>query len=298
MIRRRIAGAAVIIMLGNLTTSILGFVRQAVMFHTFGRTVQTDAFVAASTVPQMFYDLVIGAAISAALIPTFTEILESRGREALWRTVGTVLALVWLVLLCLIVLLVMAAHPLMSVILSGYRQHLSSSGLETAVSIVRILIPALFFLGTSAVLTATLYSLRRFTVPVFAASLYHVGIIAGAVLAPLTLIRDQSLSASGAGATLGSETTGLFFSPQLLWWFGSHSWIAREAHPMLIVVAIGCAALWANETKRNPFIKLALAAQATSRILLGTSVAIAFPRSPTIMAHPAWDETQAVARSR
>jgi len=52
---------------------------------------------------------------------------------------------------------------------------------------------------------------------------------------------------------------------------------------------IGCAALWANETKRNPFIKLALAAQATSRILLGTSVAIAFPRSPTIMAHLAWD---------
>jgi probable F420-dependent oxidoreductase len=51
----------------------------------------------------------------------------------------------------------------------------------------------------------------------------------------------------------------------------------------------GFAALWANETKHNPFITLALAAQATSRILLGTGVAIAFPRSPTVMAHAAWD---------
>ena len=51
----------------------------------------------------------------------------------------------------------------------------------------------------------------------------------------------------------------------------------------------GFAALWSNETKHDPFIKLALAAGATSRILLGTSVAIAFPRSPTVMAHLAWD---------
>src|SRR5207237_1042142 len=52
---------------------------------------------------------------------------------------------------------------------------------------------------------------------------------------------------------------------------------------------VGFVALWANETKRNPFIQLALAARATSRILLGTGVAIAFPRSPTVMAHLAWD---------
>src|SRR5437588_6523234 len=52
---------------------------------------------------------------------------------------------------------------------------------------------------------------------------------------------------------------------------------------------VGFAALWAHETKRNPFIQLALAARATSRILLGTGVAIAFPRSPTVMAHLAWD---------
>lgn len=51
----------------------------------------------------------------------------------------------------------------------------------------------------------------------------------------------------------------------------------------------GFGALWVNETKHNPFITLTLAAAATSRILLGTNVAIALPRSPTVMAHLAWD---------
>jgi probable F420-dependent oxidoreductase len=51
----------------------------------------------------------------------------------------------------------------------------------------------------------------------------------------------------------------------------------------------GFAALWANETKHNPFLQLTLAASATTRPLLGTGVAIAFARSPTVTAHLAWD---------
>src|SRR5215210_3579055 len=39
-----------------------------------------------------------------------------------------------------------------------------------------------------------------------------------------------------------------------------------------------------EETKNDPFILLSLAAQATRTVKLGTSVAIAFPRSPTVTA--------------
>src|ERR1051325_9209328 len=52
---------------------------------------------------------------------------------------------------------------------------------------------------------------------------------------------------------------------------------------------IGFDSLWVNETRHDPFLPLALAAASTSRIGLGTSIAVAFPRSPTIMAHTAWD---------
>ena len=45
----------------------------------------------------------------------------------------------------------------------------------------------------------------------------------------------------------------------------------------------------ALENAHNPYIPLAVAAMATERIQLGTAVAMAFPRSPTITAHAAWD---------
>ena len=46
---------------------------------------------------------------------------------------------------------------------------------------------------------------------------------------------------------------------------------------------------WVNETKHDPFVQLSLAAQSTRRISLGTSIALAFTRSPTTLAYTAWD---------
>lgn len=43
------------------------------------------------------------------------------------------------------------------------------------------------------------------------------------------------------------------------------------------------------ENAHGPFLPLAAAALVTENIQLGTAVALAFPRSPTIMAHAAWD---------
>jgi probable F420-dependent oxidoreductase len=60
---------------------------------------------------------------------------------------------------------------------------------------------------------------------------------------------------------------------------------------------VGYDGLVVEETKDDPFTILALAAQATTRLQLGTSVAIAFPRSPTVMALNAWT-LQKLSRGR
>src|SRR6202022_3159023 len=60
---------------------------------------------------------------------------------------------------------------------------------------------------------------------------------------------------------------------------------------------IGYDGLVVEETKDDPFILLALAAQTTQTLKLGTSVAIAFPRSPTVTAMSAWT-LQKLSRGR
>ena len=52
---------------------------------------------------------------------------------------------------------------------------------------------------------------------------------------------------------------------------------------------LGFAGLWTSETKHDAFLPLAVAASATASIDLGTSVAIAFSRSPMETAQTAWD---------
>jgi alkanesulfonate monooxygenase SsuD/methylene tetrahydromethanopterin reductase-like flavin-dependent oxidoreductase (luciferase family) len=52
---------------------------------------------------------------------------------------------------------------------------------------------------------------------------------------------------------------------------------------------LGFETLWTLETQHNPFFPLILSAEHTRTIKLGTSIALAFPRSPMVLAHIAWD---------
>jgi probable F420-dependent oxidoreductase len=57
--------------------------------------------------------------------------------------------------------------------------------------------------------------------------------------------------------------------------------------------ALGFDALWTNETIHDPFLPGALIAEHTRKLHFGTAVAIAFARSPAILAYTAWDLAQA-----
>jgi probable F420-dependent oxidoreductase len=55
---------------------------------------------------------------------------------------------------------------------------------------------------------------------------------------------------------------------------------------------LGFDGLWTSEINHDPFLAVALAATHSSRLQLGTAVALAFTRSPTTLAHTAWDLAQ------
>ncbi len=61
--------------------------------------------------------------------------------------------------------------------------------------------------------------------------------------------------------------------------------------------AFGYSGLWTAETSHDPFLPLMLAAEHTERIEIGTSIAVAFARSPMTLANVGWD-LQAYSRGR
>lgn len=66
-------------------------------------------------------------------------------------------------------------------------------------------------------------------------------LVAGVVMVPVLALRS---GAAGAGASLGDQSGSIFLVPQLLWWFGRTSWIAQQAHVLLVVVCWICTGIW------------------------------------------------------
>lgn len=52
---------------------------------------------------------------------------------------------------------------------------------------------------------------------------------------------------------------------------------------------IGFDALWTQETQHDPFLPCALIAEHSSKMEIGTAIAVSFSRSPANLAHTAWD---------
>ena len=73
--------------------------------------------------------------------------------------------------------------------------------------------------------------------------------------------------------------------------------LATVASDARLLEELGYDGMVVEETKDDPYVLMALAAQATTRLKLATGVAMAFPRSPTITALSAWT-LQKLSRGR
>ncbi len=177
--RRTIVKAATIIMVGNIASRVLGLVREQVIAALFGATGLTDAFQVASTVPTTIYDFLIGGAISAALIPVFSDYADDPAHaDDLSRMISTLLTLASIVLAVVIVILVAFAPQLVEVLGIGLRPE----NRDEAITLVRIMLPATFFMAISGVLTALLYARQKFVLPAFVNAAYNASIIIIALL--------------------------------------------------------------------------------------------------------------------
>lgn len=205
-----IARAAALITLGNLLSRLLGLVRESVIAGLFGKTLITSAFTTAATVPTMLYDLIVGGAVSAALIPVFAQYAaweDPKASSDLGRAVGSVAALVFALLAAASALLVVFAPVLVQVL--GVAP--ADAAFALTVDLVRVVLPSVVLLGVSSVLTALLYARQRFAYPAFAVAFYNLGIVGGALaLAPRLGPTGLAVGVLiGAALQLGLQAIGL-----------------------------------------------------------------------------------------
>src|SRR5689334_21428555 len=76
-----VAAAAGIMVAAILASRVLALVRDMIVSYYFGASMVTDAYKAAFSLPDLFYYLIAGGALSSAFIPVFTEYLTNDDEE-------------------------------------------------------------------------------------------------------------------------------------------------------------------------------------------------------------------------
>lgn len=192
-------------MASNLASRLLGLGREAVVVGLFGLSAATSAFVTASTVPTMVFDLLIGGAISAALIPVLADHLEDQ--RAFGRVAGALLALTVAAMLVVVLLLEAAAPWVAAALGAAMRPEVEA---ET-VRMLRVMLPSVVLLGAAGVVQAVLQARGMFGYTALSAAGFNLGIIVSGValaawLGPVSLAVGVLL---GAALQLATQLPGL-----------------------------------------------------------------------------------------
>lgn len=175
--------AAAVLAIGNVTSRVLGLVREIVKSNLFGASDLLAAYTVAALVPNTLFNLITGGEmVSSSLVPVFSDLASKERRAELWSVVSSFLSLATAVLL-FIVALVMVFTPQIAW-LAGARNF--SDGSLTAVTeeMMRLATPAVLFLSVASILTGVLYALERFTLPAFTAAVFNGTIVIVALLRP------------------------------------------------------------------------------------------------------------------
>ena len=177
--RRSSAANALLVGAGVLLSRLAGFIRERIFAHYLGSSMAADALRAALRAPNVLQNLFGEGSLSASLIPVYSRLLaEGKEEEArrTARTVGTILALLAVLLSALGVL---AAPILVDVFTPGF----SGERRDLTVRLVRVLFPGTGLLVLSAFCLGILNSHRRFFLPYAAPVLWNGAIIAALVVA-------------------------------------------------------------------------------------------------------------------
>ncbi len=204
----RIIGVASAIWAGSIFLSrIMGLVREQIIGRTLGASREADLYFASFTLPDFLNYLLAAGALSIVFIPIFLEHLGRGDREGGWKALSVIANFIAVAGGVGIALLMIFARPLVSVVAPGFT---NPGEVDTLVRLMRIILPAQFFIVVGGLLSAALQAEDRHVLPAMAPLVYSAGVIAGGLIGA----RHAGMGAEGfAWGVLAGSALGPFALP-------------------------------------------------------------------------------------
>lgn len=171
---KNITLASFILASTSLASALLGMLRDRLLAGSFGAGKELDAYYAAFRVPDFIATVLVLGAISASIMPIFSEYL-ARSKEDAWRFFSNLLNLFLFGLVIICGILIVFMPWLINLIVPGF----SGEEKELTVFLSRIMFLSPIFLGISNIISGILRIFHRFFITSLAPIMYNLGIIAG-----------------------------------------------------------------------------------------------------------------------
>src|SRR5579859_7379381 len=201
----------------TILSRILGLVRTLVFSQAVGASCLGTSYVTANQVPDLLYQLILGGALTSAMVPVLARSAELASRDPAEKarvSQITSALLTWTVVIVvpLVIVIVVIAGPIASLLNpSNPNAHcVRADMIATTGDMLRVFAPQALLYGLSVVLYGLLQSYRRFAAPsigpgisslvLIACYLVFVPLDKGRPLAHLPLSAELVLS---VGTTLG-----------------------------------------------------------------------------------------------
>jgi putative peptidoglycan lipid II flippase len=177
---------------------IAGLIREVVAARYFGTSGAMSAFTAAFQVPNLVRSLFADAALSAAFVPVFTELLEHKRRQDALHLAGALFGLILASLSVITVVFMLLAGVVMPVFTDDPALD------DLTVGLSRVLFPIVILLGLNGLLVGMLNAHDHFTIPALSPLVWNLVIIGCLVGVTPLLEGDDRVYAYAIGVLAGT----------------------------------------------------------------------------------------------
>ena len=169
--KTRLVKSVIIVMVSMVLSRLTGFFRQMLIPNILGsQSMEADALNAAFTLTNFMYNLLLGGAIAAALIPVLTRYISRDEEERGWRAVSTFINFTMLLTIIVCIFGIIFSRDVIGLIYKTPNEE----ALELASNISKILFPSVLFLMMAGMVNGILNSYKRFAAAAFGPSLYNI----------------------------------------------------------------------------------------------------------------------------
>jgi len=173
--RRRLAVSTAIFAIATALSRIAGLGREVIQAAFFNTSAAASAFTLASQVPNLFSNLFSQAALSAAFVPVFTDLLQQGRKREAFKLASELFWLILVGLGALTIVWLAVAGLVVPAFTGAHIPNALTAGLS------RVLFPVVLLLSLTGLLVGILQSYDQFTIPALAPAIWNVVIVIGLV---------------------------------------------------------------------------------------------------------------------